>query len=281
MNNIPQTPAAKIIAQSDLKAERLISVLRMTLAVLLFCGVSFVLSQSQSAGLETRQFELYSLLVGAICYFTLGALNFYFATEARLRPWMSWAFNFGEVVLVSVQLYVDVVDPATPSLLVFASPVMLVAALVICVQVLRFQIGLHIFSTVLLLGLCTLIMFHDPQIGTSLSPHAEHELQLLYSLPPNVMRLIMLSAMAFLIGTAVYRSKRLIETVAKETEIAENRKRFLPNEISNSMSDENLNTLRLGEEKDIAVLFADIRGFTGISEQIGARKTAELLTSSE
>lgn len=278
MNNIPQTPAAKIIAQSDLKAERLISVLRMTLAVLLFCGVSFVLSQSQSVGLETRQFELYSLLVGAICYFTLGAFNFYFATEARLRPWMSWAFNFGEVVLVSVQLYVDVVDPATPSLLVFASPVMLVAALVICVQVLRFQIGLHIFSTVLLLGLCTLIMFHDPQIDTSLSPHAEHELQLLYSLPPNVMRLIMLSAMAFLIGTAVYRSKRLIETVAKETEIAENRKRFLPNEISNSMSDENLNTLRLGEEKEIAVLFADIRGFTGISEQIGARKTAELLT---
>ncbi len=278
MNKIPQTPAARIIAQSDLKAERLIAVLRMILAALLFFGISFVLSQSHSAGLEMRQFELYGLLVGAICYFTLGAVNFYFATEARLRPWMSWAFNLGEVLLVSVQLYVDVVDPATPSLLVFASPVMLVAALVICVQVLRFQIGLHIFSTVLLLGLCALIMFHDPQIGTSLSPQAEQELQLLYSLPPNVMRLIMLSAMAFLIGTAVYRSKRLIETVAKETEIAENRKRFLPNEIANSMSDENLNTLRLGEEKDIAVLFADIRGFTGISEQIGARKTAELLT---
>jgi adenylate cyclase len=278
MATLKQTLAARVIAQSDLKAERLIAVLRMTLATLLLLGVSFVLSQSQSAGLEMRQFELYSLLAGAVCYFILGAVNFYFATQARLKPWMSWAFNLIEVILVSVQLYVDVADPSTSSLLVFASPVILVAALVICVQVLRFKIGLHVFSTVLLLGLCALIMFHDPQIGTSLSPQAEQELQLLYSLPPNIMRLIMLSAMAFLIGAAVYRSRRLIETVAKETEIAENRKRFLPDEISNSMSDEGLNTLRLGEEKEIAALFADIRGFTSISERIGARETTKLLT---
>ena len=279
MTKTPTTLAAKVIAQSDLKAERLIAMLRMTLAALLFLGVSFVLSQVRSAGLEMRQFELLGLLAGAVCYFTLGALNFYFATEARLKPWMSWAFNFGEVILVSVQLYIDVSDPATPSLLAFASPVMLVAALVICVQVLRFKIGLHIFSTVLLIGLCALILFHDPQIGSKLPPSAQQELQILYSVPPNIMRLIMLSAMAFLIGTAVYRSKRLIETVARETEIAENRKRFLPNELSNAMSDENLNALRLGEEKDIAVLFVDIRGFTSISERTGARKTAELLTS--
>ena len=279
MTKIPTTLAAKVIAQSDLKAERLIAMLRMTLAALLFLGVSFVLSQVRSAGLEMRQFELLGLLAGAVCYFTLGALNFYFATETRLKPWMSWAFNFGEVILVTVQLYIDVSDPATPSLLAFASPVMLVAALVICVQVLRFKIGLHIFSTILLIGLCALILFHDPQIGSELPPSAQQELQILYSVPPNIMRLIMLSAMAFLIGTAVYRSKRLIETVARETEIAENRKRFLPNELSNAMSDENLNALRLGEEKDIAVLFVDIRGFTSISERTGARKTAELLTS--
>lgn len=278
MAEISKTLAAKVIAQSDLRAERLIAALRMTLATLLFLGVAFVLSQSQSAGLEMRRFELLSLLAGAVCYFTLGAVNFYFATEARLKPWMSWAFNLGEVAIVSVQLYIDVAAPTTPSLLAFASPVMLVAALVICVQVLRFQTGLHVFSTVMLLGLCGLILFHDPQIGSTLSPEAQRELQLLYSVPPNVMRLVMLTAMAFLIGTAIYRSRRLIETVARETEIAENRKRFLPNEISDAMSDEGLSALRLGEERDIAVVFIDIRGFTGIAERIGARKITELLT---
>ncbi|MDJ0613746.1 MAG: adenylate/guanylate cyclase domain-containing protein [Rhizobiaceae bacterium] len=272
-----ETLAERVISESDIKAERLIAVLRMTLAAMLFLGVSFVLSQSQSAGLEMRQFELRWLLAGAAGYFAIGVLNFYFATKDRMKPWMCWVFNVAEVTLVSAQLYIDVADPNTPSLLTFASPVLLVAVLVICVQVLRFQIKLHVFSTLLLVGLCAVIMFHDPQIGSELSAPASQELQLLYSVPPNIMRLLMLTALAMLIGTAIYRSKRLVETVARETEVSENRKRFLPNEIAGNMSDENLSELRLGRERDIAVLFADIRGFTSISEKIGAQRTAELL----
>lgn len=278
LSNPERSIAATVIAQSDIRAERLISVLRMLVAATLFLGVTFILSQSEAAGLDARRFELLGLLAGSACYFLLGALNFYFATEARLKPWMRWAFNLGEIALVSIQLYLDVADPATPSLLAFASPVMLVVALVVCVQVLRFQIGLHIVSTGLLIVLCGLIVFHDPQIDTPLSPEAVHELQLLYTVPPNIMRLVMLTAMAILIGTAVFRSRRLIERVARETEVAENRKRFLPAEISDSMSDEKLDALRLGEERKVAVLFADIRDFTSISEKIGARQTAEMLS---
>jgi hypothetical protein len=47
-----ETLAAKIVAQADVKAERLISVLRMALATMLFIGVSYVLSQTDVAGLE-------------------------------------------------------------------------------------------------------------------------------------------------------------------------------------------------------------------------------------
>ncbi len=272
-----KTLADRVIAESDLKAERLIALLRMTLAAMLFLGVAFVISQSKSVGLEARQFELFSLLAGALGYFALGAINYYCATAARLRPWMSWGFNLAEVMLVSIQLYIDVANPLTPSLLAFASPVLLVAALVICVQVLRYQIWLHVFSTLLLVGLCGLILLHDPQIGGPLSPEASHELQLLYSLPPNIVRLVMLAAMAFLIGIAVSRSRNLIEAVAKETELAENRKRFLPSEISNRMTDNDLDTLRMGEERELAILFVDIRGFTAISNALGPRETADFL----
>jgi len=277
MASRPKTLAARIIAESDIKSERLISMLRMALASLLFFGVAFLLLRSEALGLDSRRFELVWLLGGAIAYFCLGALNYYAAAASRFRPWMSWAFNLGEVALVSFQLYIDVADPETPSLLVFASPALLVAALVICVQVLRFKVGLHAVSSAILLALCGLILLHDPQLGQPLAPEALNELQVVYKLPPNIMRLIMLSAMAVLIGTAVYRSRKLIETVARETELAENRKRFLPDEISDSMSDENIEALRQGEERDVAVLFADIRGFTAMSEKIGARESAEFL----
>lgn len=273
-----QTLAAKIVAQSDISAERLISMLRMGLAIMLFFGVTYVMSQAQTAGLEGRSVELNFLRLGAIVYFTLGLLNFYFSNRARFKPWMSWVFNFAEVAIVSFQLYVDVSDPETPSLLAFASPVLLIVALVICVQALRSQIYLHAVTSSLLLGLCALVLFHDPQVGAPLPGAALAELQAVYSLPPTLMRLIMLLGMALVIGTAVYKTKRLVERVARETETAENRKRFIPNEISDAMSDGDIEALRQGQERDLAVLFVDIRGFTAMAEQISPRETAVLLS---
>lgn len=278
MSSNPKALAASLIEKSDVKAERLISMLRMTLATTLFIGVSFVLRQSESVGLEAREFELHALRLGAMAYFLLGAINFYFAKESRLKPWMSWVFNMGEIVLVSIQLLIDIADPTTPSLLAFASPVLLVVALVICVQALRIQIKLHIYSSIFLIGLCSAILFHDPQVGEPLVMQAERELHLLYTVPPNIMRLIMISIMAVLIGIAIYRSRRLIEAVALETEIAENRRRFLPSQISSNLTDEKLDSLRSGEERDLAVLFADIRSFTSMSEKASPRDTATFLS---
>ena len=272
------TLAAKIVAQSDIRAERLISMLRMGLATMLFFGVTYVMSQAQAAGLEGRSVELNFLRLGAIVYFTLGALNFYFSHETRFKPWMSWVFNFAEVAIVAFQLYVDVSDPATPSLLAFASPVLLIVALVICVQALRSQIYLHGVTSALLLALCALVLFHDPQVGAPLPAPALAELQAVYSLPPTMMRLVMLLGLALVIGTAVYKTKRLVDRVARETEIAENRKRFIPNEISDAMSDGDIEALREGQERDLAVLFVDIRSFTAMSEQISPRETADLLS---
>lgn len=279
MASAEHTLAAKIVAQSDIKAERLISLLRMGLAVMLFFGVTYVMSQAEAAGLQGRSVELNYLRLGAIVYFSLGAVNFYFSNKTRFKPWMSWVFNFAEVAIVSFQLYVDVSDPATPSLLAFASPVLLIVALVICVQALRSQIYLHGVTSSLLLALCAVVLFHDPQVGEPLADPALAELQAVYSLPPTMMRLIMLLGMALVIGTAVYKTKRLVERVARETETAENRKRFIPNEISDAMSDGDIEALREGQETDLAVLFVDIRSFTAISEQISPRETADLLSN--
>jgi adenylate cyclase len=278
MSSNADTLATKIVARADVRAERLISLLRMALATMLFMGVSYVLSQSGAAGLEGRQTELNVLRLGAVAYFLIGATNFYFSNALRFRPWMSWVFNCAEVLLVSFQLYVDVSDPLTPSLLAFASPVLLIVALVICVQALRSQVLLHVATSVLLLALCGIVLFHNPQLGTPFSDAAVSELQAVNSLPPTVMRLLMLIAMAGVIGTAVYKTKQLVERVGRETEIAENRKRFIPNEISNAMSDLDIEALRLGRETDLAVLFVDIRGFTAMAERASPRETAELLS---
>jgi adenylate cyclase len=121
-------------------------------------------------------------------------------------------------------------------------------------------------------------MFYKPQLGNPLSAQAVHELQLLYTVPPNIMRLIMLSTMALLVAIAVYRSRKRIETVARDTEIAVNRDRFLPSGLSDIMTDDKLESLRSGVERDLSVMFVDIRGFTQLSEMAGPRETAKFLT---
>ena len=85
-------------------------------------------------------------------------------------------------------------------------------------------------------------LFHDPQVGAPLPGAALAELQ------------------------AVYKTKRLVERVARETEAAENRKRFIPNEISDAMSDGDIKALRQGQERDLAFLFVDVRRLTAMAE---------------
>ena len=278
----PQTTttsvAKTIISNADAQAERLIAVLRMVLSATLFCGVSFLLFRLELDGLSIRRFELTSLLFGAAAYFTLGVVNFYMSHPTRFQPWQSWLFNALEIAILGFQLYVDVRDPNTPSLMALASPLLLVAALVIAVQALRYRLELHILTALAMIGVCAFVTFHDPQVGTPWTQSAIQEIQVLYTPPPNVMRIVILTVLGVVIAASVYRSRRLVIRVAHEVEDLENRKRFLPDELSMHLSDEALTKLREAEERNIVVVFCDIRGFTGLTENSGSRETAALLS---
>lgn len=58
------------------------------------------------------------------------------------------------------------------------------------------------------------------------------------------MRFVILATLALVVGTAVYRSRRLVLRVAKEVEDADNLRRFLPGELSVDLSDDALSDLR-------------------------------------
>lgn len=267
-----------MLRQSDFQAERLIAILRMVLSTALFLGVGGLLMNLDAAGLTSRRFELVFLLFGAAAYFTLGVVNFYFSNPKRFKFWQSWLFNALEVGLLGVQLYIDVSDPATPSLIALASPLLLVATLVLTIQALRYRLELHIFTALLLLVVCAAVTFHDPLIGEPWSNAVIEEMRILYSPPPNVMRFVILATLALVVGTAVYRSRRLVLRVAKEVEDADNLRRFLPGELSADLSDEALRDLRTPQRRDVAILMMDLRGFTEMTETLGASQVAEVLT---
>ena len=253
MESTPNTAslAQRMIARSDRQAERLIGVLRAAIAVILFVGLTMLLSQAEATGIEARSFELMLLLFGAASYFCVGIATVYFSSPERFKPWRSWVFNFAEIALLAFQIFVDVAVGDRSSLMSLASPLLLLAAIVICIQALRYRLDLHIVSAVVLIATIAVIVFHDAKVGMPFSPAALEEFQVLYSPPPNVMRLVMLSALALIIGIAVWRSNRLVREVARETELAENQKRFLPRELLDRVDDDGMRSLRAGEERHI------------------------------
>ena len=268
---------AELLRQSDVQAERIIAVLRMVLSAALFFGVSVLLIQPESAGLDIRRFELGLLLVGAATYFVLGAVNFYFSHPDRFRFWQSWLFNALEVSILGIQLFIDVYDEKTPSLVALASPLVLVVALVLSIQALRYRLELHIFTALLLISICAAITFYSPLLDQPWDSSVIEEMRVLYSPPPNVMRFVILATLALVIGTAVYRSRRLVVRVAKEVEDSDNLRRFLPGELRNDLSNEALQMLRVPQKYEIAILMIDLRGFTEMTDSLEAQDVAEIL----
>ncbi|WP_299378255.1 adenylate/guanylate cyclase domain-containing protein [uncultured Tateyamaria sp.] len=268
---------AQMLRQSDVQAERIIARLRMVLSAALFFGVLGLLVNMESAGLGIRQFELAFLLVGAGAYFLMGAVNFYFSHPDRFRFWHSWLFNALEVALLGFQLFIDVRSDGTPSLVALASPLVLVATLVLCVQALRYRVELHIFTATFLIVVCASVTFYSPLLDTPWSASVIEEMRVLYSPPPNVMRIVILATLALVIGTAVYRSRRLVERVAKEVEDASNLRRFLPSELGSDLSDDALQELRVPQRKEVVVAMIDLRGFTELSDTLSANEVADIL----
>ncbi|WP_415919452.1 adenylate/guanylate cyclase domain-containing protein [Tateyamaria sp. SN6-1] len=268
---------ARMLRQSDVQAERIIARLRMVLSAALFCGVGGLLINMDNAGLGIRQFELSFLLLGAAAYFLLGAVNFYFSHPDRFRFWHSWLFNALEVALIGLQLFIDVRDTSTPSLVALASPLVLVATLVLCVQALRYRLELHIFTATFLIAVCAGVTFHSPLLGQAWSVSVIEEMRVLYSPPPNVMRIVILVTLALVIGTAVYRSRRLVERVAKEVEDASNLRRFLPGELGADLSDDALQKLRVPQRREVVIAMIDLRGFTELSDTLSANEVADFL----
>lgn len=270
--------ADNVLRQADVQAERLISVLRMVIASALFLGVGGLLLSLDAAGLDVRHTELVNLLYGAGIYFLLGVANFYFSHPERFKFWQSWLFNTLEIAILGAQLFIDVRNPDTPSLVAFASPLLLVVTLVLAIQALRYRLELHVFTAFCLLIVCAAVAFYDPMVLEPWSDEVIEEMRVLYSPPPNVMRLIILTTLAGVVGAAVYRSRRLALRVAKEVEDAENLRRFLPDELRANLSDQALAELREPKTRRIVVVMIDLRGFTELTDQLDTGRIARLLS---
>ncbi|MDD9909527.1 MAG: adenylate/guanylate cyclase domain-containing protein [Ahrensia sp.] len=273
------TFAASMIARSDAEAEALIGRVRMLVSTILCLTVVALLFQLPAETVELRRSELYAALAVTALYIDLGFASYCLARSAHYHPWHGFVFAMLEVALVLANIYFDIRDAQTNSLFALASPPVLMLALVLVLQVLRYRIVVHAAVSVGLISGVVLLLASDISLPVDPTARVLDELLLMYSPPPNGVRLIMLAVLATIVGLAIMRSRRLMETIAHELEESHNRNRFLPSELTSQMSDTDLQTLRRDSEREVVVMFVDMRNFTALSGDRSPADTAALLTT--
>lgn len=78
---------------------------------------------------------------------------------------------------------------------------------------------------------------------------------------------------------AVSRRRRTLETAITAANRSANLSRYLPDRIADVVAEQGIDALKSGRQQHAVVLFADIRGFTGISEQLPPKELGQMLSA--
>ena len=98
----------------------------------------------------------------------------------------------------------------------------------------------------------------------------------------NPHRVQMIEALAAQAGIALENAKLyggMQQALEKQKELTAANRRFVPEEILSSLGYNSIVDVNLNEaiERDMNIVFVDLRSFTSISEEIGAQKTIEMI----
>lgn len=261
------------IEQAELTAERIAALARMGAALVI--GLAIALSALVLPE-ETRAYLLPRLFVGLMTmagFLIVAVLSYMVSKPERYRQWHAYVFVLADAGLIGVALLAGLAISGHSGIFVFAQPAVWLIPIILTNQAIRFRVGPLIFSAVMyVLGLVLLLSVRMPPIASS---GQLETLGMMHETQPDLVRILMIAVASVVLVYAV-RNKRdiLIHGIgAARREAALNR--FLPSEISQTLESE----LKGPEQRELAILFIDLVGFSRVSEGANPVDVARWLAS--
>jgi adenylate cyclase len=254
------TEAQRLLAEAELRAERTAAGLRLIVAVLLGAAALLVAIGPMP---EANVVRMRHLIIPG--YFALGLLAFGAARPRLFRPWMPWAFTTLDIAFVVGSTALGLANMALPSNYALSMPMVSLAPLVLAFAAMRVNHYLQAYVALLLVAGLALTAGLDQTWQASVAPPAA-SLEPLFAGPPNIMRLVMLTLTGLVLVIAAARSRAILLRAIDETTRRANLTRYLPPRIAEWLAETSVDEVRRGRRQRVAVLFADIRGFTQRAE---------------
>lgn len=271
----PPEPAERaLLRAAELDAERLTARLRTLVGVLLLVGLALTFvalsgtEGSVRAAVQADRIVAAFLVLGA--YSGIGAGSLFLLERGRFRPWMAWALTVADTAILCLALYSITQTSDLTVAYAAAFPPILLVPLLIGFTALRYDPRLVIFATVTVAVGLTALWVALP--GSRIEGAAE--INFLFGGPPNLMRLLMVVLLGLILAAAVGRARALLLRAMEEARRRATVARFLPPEVERHIE---AGADTGGQVVEAAVLFADLRGFTALSESLDPRDLGAVL----
>ena len=261
-----------VLSAADLAAER--SAARLRLCVLLVIGL-VLLGLGSIAG-------VYRGWIATVFALNLGVsvAAVVLARPAVFRSWVPWVVaTLDAGVVLGVMLFGDFAERVssayTPALAISWGMFLLLA-----LTAMRHKPALVLYlGGLFIVGLATAMTF-DPHHGPTVPADAlGATLGLVFGPEHNAVRLLLVAATTLVLAITVARGRQTLLEAIVTAQRSANLSRYLPSGLVPLLADADVDALKRGRQQNAAILFADIRGFTGLSESLDPSSIAEFLAA--
>ena len=221
-----------------------------------------------------------AVLTYLISYAVVSIISAIFSLKRFFNPWMSLLFT--AVDGISLALFIGFVLRVTGSPMtlhgavpgfVFIFPILILATMrytigPTLIAFTSFAITWFLFSFITSDGIPNGALQLDSGVGPNF----------FFGPVQNAARWGFLGIATFLCLIAVIRRRKTLEAAIVAANKTANLSRYLPDRVADVVAEQGIDALTSGQQQNATVLFVDIRGFTGISEQLKPQELSTLLS---
>lgn len=268
----------RLFREAEIAAERRAGIVRMAVATLILVAIFFAADQvpgdDQQIWLQIRAAVVTLGLFGL-----LGFLGYQLARQPWAPRYLPIITATADAALILGNLAYVHYATGVPGDFFAAFPVIWVVPITIAASAIHYRPRLQAYVAVIyIVGLAAIALVAG-HIGLEERPQALSELFLQFGPPPNMIRLIMLMAMAVILIIVARQGRGLLERAVRETTLRLNLTRYLPRELAPILSEEGFASLRAGRRIRAVLLFVDIRDSSKLAETMDTGRLAVFISS--
>lgn len=267
-----------LIRQAQVRAELVLGMVRLAVAALLAAAIAFAAANLPPDGRTILERQLLVAALTISAYALLGIYAIRAAWAGRLRPRGILLIATLDVLFLALNLDLSLRNTGLAANWATSLPALWLSPLALAFAALRLDPRLALWMVALLLASLALVLGCGGWILGPIPPPPEALIPF-HSLPPILVRGVMLLLAGAIVVLAVARARLLLAQALEAERRRLNLTRYLPPQLARDLETGELAALRRGRRQPVAILFIDIRGFTSRAERMTPEALSRFLTA--